>query len=277
MAAPVNTVLPVISGTVAVGQTLSVNNGTWTGSVASYSYQWQRVNSNTVNISGATSNTYGISSDDTDYEIQCVVTATSNQSESTSVTTLKTITVLGDWFIVEDGTAKTNANSLCGILDANDYHAKRGNEAWAQIASGVRQSLLVQATDYLQQVYRMRWKGVRVSADQSLDFPRNFMEREDYEASTINGYQMLGGFYYYPSNNVPPEVVYACAELAFKANSGELAPDLTRATIREKVDVIEVEYDKSQPQYTKYRSIDNFLAPYLATGSSGSFRKVLRV
>jgi hypothetical protein len=276
MAAPVNTVLPVISGTVAVGETLSVDNGTWTGSVASYSYQWQRVNSNTVNITGATLNTYVISSDDTDHEIQCVVTATSNQAESTSVTTLKTITVLGDWFIVEDGTAKTDAISLCSMEDANDYHAKRGNEAWAQIASGVRQSLLVQATDYLQQVYRMRWKGVRVSAEQALDFPRNFMEREDYEASTINGYQMLGGNYYYPSDNVPLEVINACAELAYKANSGELAPDLARATIREKVDVIEVEYDKSQPQYTKYRAIDNLLAPYLATGSSGSFRKVLR-
>lgn len=276
MAAPVNTVLPVISGTVAVGETVSVNNGTWTGSVASYSYQWQRVNSNTVNITGATLNAYVITADDTDHEIQCVVTATSNQGDHASVTTLKTITVLGDWFIVEDGTAKTDAISLCSMEDANDYHAKRGNEAWAQIASGVRQSLLVQATDYLQQVYRMRWKGVRVSAEQALDFPRNFMEREDYEASTINGYQMLGGNYYYPSDNVPLEVINACAELAYKANSGELAPDLARATIREKVDVIEVEYDKSQPQYTKYRAIDNALAPYLATGSSGTFRKVLR-
>jgi len=275
MAAPVNTVLPVISGTVAVGETLSVSNGTWTGGVTSYSYQWQRVNANVENIAGATLSHYVVIADDTDHQLQCVITATNNTG-STSATTAETITVLGDWFIVEDGTGKTDAISLCSLDDANDYHAKRGNLSWALITAGERQSLLVQATDYLQQVYRMRWKGVRVSAEQALDFPRNFMEREDYEASTINGYQMLGGNYYYPSDNVPLEVINACAELAYKANSGELAPDLARATIREKVDVIEVEYDKSQPQYTKYRAIDNLLAPYLATGSSGSFRKVLR-
>lgn len=275
MAAPVNTVLPVISGTVAVGETLSVSNGTWTGGVTSYAYQWQRVNATVENITGATLNTYVVSAIDTDHQIQCVVTATNNTG-STSATTAATITVLGDWFIVEDGTAKTDAVSLCSLEDANDYHAKRGNATWATLTSGLRQTLLVKATDYLQQVYRMRWKGVRVSATQALDFPRNFMEREDYEASTINGYQMLGGNYYYPSDDVPVEVINACAELAYKANSETLAPDLSRATIREKVDVIEVEYDKSQPQYTKYRAIDNALAPYLATGSSGSFRKVLR-
>lgn len=44
--APVNTVLPVISGTAALAQTLSASNGTWAGSTPiSYSYQWARGNS----------------------------------------------------------------------------------------------------------------------------------------------------------------------------------------------------------------------------------------
>lgn len=178
--------------------------------------------------------------------------------------------------VVEDGTGKSDAESYISVADADIYFSNRGNAAWATLTTTVKEQLLRKATDYLVQVYRMRWKGVRVSATQALDFPRNFMEREDYEASTINGYQMLGGNYYYPSDNVPVEVANACAELAYKANSATLAPDLSRATIREKVDVIEVEYDKSQPQYTQYRAIDNALAPYLATGSSGTFRKVLR-
>ena len=179
--------------------------------------------------------------------------------------------------IVEDGTGKSDAESYINVADADTYHTNRGNTDWIELTTTKKEQLLRKATDYLVQVYRMRWKGVRVSATQALDFPRNFMEREDYEASTINGYQMLGGFYYYPSDDVPVEVANSCAELALKGNSEILSPDLTRATIREKVDVIEVEYDKSQPQYTKYRAIDNALAPYLATGSSGSFRKVLRV
>lgn len=37
---PVNSVAPVITGTAQVGQTLSVSNGTWTNSPASFSYRW---------------------------------------------------------------------------------------------------------------------------------------------------------------------------------------------------------------------------------------------
>ncbi len=276
MAAPVNTVLPVISGTVAVGETISVNTGTWTGSVANYSYQWQRINSNTENIVGATLNTYTIVSADVDHELQCVVTATSNQAESTSVTTLPTITVLNNWFIVEDGTAKSDAVSLCSVEDANDYHAKRGNTTWTFLTSNVKKTLLVKATDYLQQVYRLKWAGYRVTGTQSLDWPRNFVIREDFQAAQLNGFQMIGGNYYYPNNIVPLEVIQACAEMAFKANSGDLAPDLSRRTTREKVDSLEVEYSDYGAEYVRYRAIDNLLAPFIDGGGSGAIRKVLR-
>lgn len=178
--------------------------------------------------------------------------------------------------IVEDGTGKADAESYISVTDADTYFSNRGNATWAALTNTVKEQLLRKGTDYMVQVYRLRWKGTRVSATQALDFPRNFMEREDYEASSINGYQMLGGNYYYPSDDVPIEIAHACAELAYKANSGDLSPDLSRSTIREKVDVIEVEYDKSQPQYVRYRAIDNMVAPYLAEGSSGSIRRVVR-
>jgi lysophospholipase L1-like esterase len=54
-AVPVNIVLPAISGTAQVGQTLTTSNGTWTNSPTSFAYQWQREGSN---IGGATSSTY---------------------------------------------------------------------------------------------------------------------------------------------------------------------------------------------------------------------------
>lgn len=53
--APGNTVAPSFTGTPKVGQLLLGNQGTWTNSPTSYSYQWQR---NGVNISGATSLNY---------------------------------------------------------------------------------------------------------------------------------------------------------------------------------------------------------------------------
>ncbi len=44
-AVPVNSVLPAISGTAQVGQSLSSSTGTWSGSPTSYAYQWSRCNS----------------------------------------------------------------------------------------------------------------------------------------------------------------------------------------------------------------------------------------
>lgn len=55
-AAPVNTVLPVITGTLTVGSTLTTSTGTWTGTPApTYTYQWYV---NDVLQVGATNSTF---------------------------------------------------------------------------------------------------------------------------------------------------------------------------------------------------------------------------
>lgn len=272
MSAPVNTVAPVITGTAEVGQVLSVSTGTWTGGVHSYSYQWQRVNSNVENIAGATLNTYVIDGLATDHEIQCLVTATNNTG-STSQVSNRTAVVVDDWFIVEDGTGKSDAISLCSLEDANGYHAHRGNYQWGALTSGARKVLLTKATDYLMQAYRLRWKGSRVSSTQSLDWPRNYVVRDDFDPAQLNGYQMIGGTTYYPNNVVPQEVKNACAELAFKANSTTLLPDLSQLVTREKVDVIEVEYSEYSSQLPRYSAIDYLLQPLLE-GSKNSMRVI---
>lgn len=79
---PINTVLPAITGTATVGQTLSVSNGTWTGDPTSYGYQWK---ADGVAIEGATASTYEL----TDEEIGAVITATvtaTNAGGSTAAT-----------------------------------------------------------------------------------------------------------------------------------------------------------------------------------------------
>jgi hypothetical protein len=72
---PVNTVAPVISGIASVGETLSSTTGTWTSDtgVISFQYQWTR---NNIDITGATSSTYLIVSDDRLTNIVCKVSAT---------------------------------------------------------------------------------------------------------------------------------------------------------------------------------------------------------
>lgn len=88
---PVNTVAPVVSGTVAQGQTLSTTDGTWTAApaITGFTYQWQRSGSN---ISGATSSTYVIQSADGGSTLRCVVTAT-NPLGSTSANSNSTASV----------------------------------------------------------------------------------------------------------------------------------------------------------------------------------------
>jgi hypothetical protein len=89
---PVNTVAPVVSGTATTGYTLTTTNGTWTGTPASftYSYQWRRAG---VNISGATSSSYTLSSLDQGSAVSCVVTAT-NAGGSTSANSNATSAVV---------------------------------------------------------------------------------------------------------------------------------------------------------------------------------------
>lgn len=78
---PSNTAKPVISGTPAVGQTLTVSNGTWTGSPSSFAYQWKRGG---TTIAGATSSSYLVPSGDAGATLIATVTAT-NASGSASV------------------------------------------------------------------------------------------------------------------------------------------------------------------------------------------------
>lgn len=79
---PVNTVLPVISGTATENETLSVSNGSWTSDTAiTYSYQWRR---DATVIGGATNNSYVLTASDIDATLSCDVTATNDEGASTA-------------------------------------------------------------------------------------------------------------------------------------------------------------------------------------------------
>jgi hypothetical protein len=72
----VNTGLPVISGTLQVGSTLSTTNGTWTNNPTSYTYKWSWESNNTWNaIPGATSSTYTIAHNFAGDPLEVTVTA----------------------------------------------------------------------------------------------------------------------------------------------------------------------------------------------------------
>ena len=71
---PASKVAPVVSGTPAVGQTLSCSNGSWTGiGTLTYAYKWLR---NGAAIAGASANTYTVQTADQGTGLACAVTAT---------------------------------------------------------------------------------------------------------------------------------------------------------------------------------------------------------
>ncbi len=98
-APPVNTALPVISGTARDGQTLVTSNGTWTGTPAiSYSYQWRRCNAAgaaCADIAGATGGSYTQVPADVGGTIRVVVTGT-NAGGSASATSAQSAVVSPD-------------------------------------------------------------------------------------------------------------------------------------------------------------------------------------
>ena len=85
---PVNTVLPAIAGTVALGQVLTASTGTWSnGPTVPYTYQWQRCSGSPLvcsAISGATASTYTLASADAGFTTEVQVTAT-NAGGSASI------------------------------------------------------------------------------------------------------------------------------------------------------------------------------------------------
>jgi hypothetical protein len=94
--APSNLVAPSLTGSRMEGQTLTVQNGTWTGvSPISYSYQWQSCTSagTSCTPTGWTSVTHILTSSDVGMYLRVVVTA-SNAGGATSVNTPLTTVIL---------------------------------------------------------------------------------------------------------------------------------------------------------------------------------------
>lgn len=175
--------------------------------------------------------------------------------------------------IVETGTGSEVAESLCSVDFADTYHAKRSNIAWDALdTTDQKEPALRKATDYIIQAYQARWKGYRVSATQALDWPRS-----EVYIDPVASVNIPVGWEYsnlVPSNIVPEPVKKACAELALKAATLELNPDLTQGVLQETVGPISVTYDKASPQRTRYAAIDAMLQPYLLSGGGISMRLV---
>jgi hypothetical protein len=89
--APVNTAVPVASGTAVAGQTLSCSTGSWTGSPTPiYTYAWLR---DGVALPGATASTYVIQTADIGNGLTCRVTATNRNGSAAAISNTLIVSV----------------------------------------------------------------------------------------------------------------------------------------------------------------------------------------
>jgi hypothetical protein len=91
-AVPSNTVLPAITGTAAVGQTLTTSDGTWTESPTSFTYEWLRCPSSGGSADGSdcasigvTTNSYAVATGDVGFTLRSRVTAVNSDGQAKAV------------------------------------------------------------------------------------------------------------------------------------------------------------------------------------------------
>ena len=172
--------------------------------------------------------------------------------------------------IVEDGTGLANADSYISLANAIAYLNTRNLpslplvDPFLNADQGDQENALRIATEYMVSEYRFRWAGYRRTQVQSLDWPRVWVPITD-----AAGYGGYGGYpAYFDPNSVPAQVAQACADLATRALSADLAPDIERIEKTVRVGPISVEYDTNQAVATLYRAVKNKLAPFLVGNAS---------
>jgi len=153
--------------------------------------------------------------------------------------------------VIESGSGSATAESYISVEDASAYFNNRGVTTWDALdegeATAAREQALRKATDYIDSHYQ--WEGSRVyPLVQALDWPR---------------YGVWAKEEYVDDDEIPEPLKRACAELALKSASDDLLADQTQGVVKEKVGVIEVEYNPNSPAATRYKSIDALLRPYL--------------
>jgi hypothetical protein len=94
-ATPINSVIPVVSGTTRTGSTLTATSGTWSGA-PTFVYQWQRAATSTgtySNIGSAVNNTYVLTDSDIGKYIKVSVVATNGAGSASALSDATSVVV----------------------------------------------------------------------------------------------------------------------------------------------------------------------------------------
>lgn len=108
--------------------------------------------------------------------------------------------------VVEDGTAKANANAYCSVAFVIAYLTETGDEvAFSALTTAQQEQAIVKATRYIDQRFASQFVNDRRTRTQSLEFPRY----DIYDDS---------GQLWYRADELPREIEWATAEYANRAS-----------------------------------------------------------
>lgn len=152
---------------------------------------------------------------------------------------------------VEDGSGVTGANSYVTVEEIKAFCEARGLSL--PTPDTAIEVFAVQAFDYVES-YRTRYQGMKTLPSQRTQFPRSGV--------VIDGY-------YLPTNEIPWQLKDAQCQATFEASETDLMPNSSAGIKKEKVDVLEVEYQDApggvaaSPSFPK---VDSLLQPLLNVG-----------
>lgn len=149
---------------------------------------------------------------------------------------------------VEDGTGKVDAESFATVAEADARLASLGMSIWEPLIEPEKEQALRRATQYMEQKWRLAWKGFRYSGTQALSWPRSNVTAEGY---------------LYPYDIIPPAIRDANIDLALQAAAGDLNPDPKPVVIRQKLGPLERQYDPKSFGGPQFNAVSMMLAPFL--------------
>lgn len=151
--------------------------------------------------------------------------------------------------IVEDGTIVAGANSYVSAATLSTYASDRG-----VTITGTSEDLLIEAMDYIES---LEYIGLQLTEDQPLSWPRSNAVKKR--------------IYWYDTNEIPADLISGLCEVALAIDAGNGPLDnLERATSKEKVGDLEVEYKDSSASSVIVKKINAKLKA-LVIGSAIGF------
>ena len=116
-------------------------------------------------------------------------------------------------FTLETGTGIAGANAYVDVAYVDTHHLDRGNSAWDDFTTVEKQQSIIRGTEYIDKRFGIKFRGVRVSKEQGLEWPR-------LSAFDADGFLLSG------VDDLPRQLEKAAAEYALRAAiCGTLAPD----------------------------------------------------